>query len=276
MNRKQMLKFLLLNSDTVGGTLKGVPPLTYNAKKAGFLTNYRIYGQTVDGESVGDRTGNLFDMKKFAETCSQIYATVNYINNTLTFTATNVDAYVNTAYNKGATIYVSERQSCIDVLPSTTYTISMSSAPKCFISWVNSSYEVVRVYAIIPANQSSYTFTTPEDCTKILIRLGKQVENIGDTFVISNIMLNEGVTPLPYEPYGYKVPVTVERKNLLDYDTVIYLPEQIRKVGDETEYIDYREQKMYRIGVDDLDVTLPTLPTLTGTNVLSVGTEVQP
>lgn len=42
-------------------TVSGLPPLTYKAKKADYLTNYRIYGQTVDGESVGDRTGNLFD-----------------------------------------------------------------------------------------------------------------------------------------------------------------------------------------------------------------------
>ena len=33
---------------------------------------------------------------------------------------------------------------------------------------------------------------------------------------------------------------------------------------------------MHRIGADDIDVTLPALPILTGTNVLSVGTAVQP
>ena len=67
-----------------------------------------------------------------------------------------------------------------------------------------------------------------------------------------------------YEPYH--APVT----------TPIYLPEQIRKAGDDAEYIDFAEQKMHRIGADDIDVTLPALPTLTGTNVLSVGTAVQP
>jgi hypothetical protein len=58
--------------------------------------------------------------------------------------------------------------------------------------------------------------------------------------------------------------------------TPIYLPEPIKMVGDEAEYIDYAEQKMHRIGADDIDVTLPELPTLAGTNVLTVGTEVQP
>ena len=73
----------------------------------------------------------------------------------------------------------------------------------------------------------------------------------------------------------YKVPVTVN--NGTDtLTTTIYLPEQIKKVGDEAEYIDYGEQKFHRISGADLGVTLPVLPTLMGTNVLSVGTEVQP
>lgn len=64
-----------------------------------------------------------------------------------------------------------------------------------------------------------------------------------------------------YEPYGesvgdletagehageYKVPVTVS--NGADTQTIpIYLPEQIKKVGDEAEYIDYAEQKLHRV-----------------------------
>ena len=41
--------------------LTGVPPLLFKGKEQSELLNYRIYGDTVDGESVGDRTGNLFD-----------------------------------------------------------------------------------------------------------------------------------------------------------------------------------------------------------------------
>ena len=81
-------------------------------------------------------------------------------------------------------------------------------------------------------------------------------------------MLVEGVytaeTMPPYEPY-YE-PVT----------TNLYLPEPIKMVGDEAEYIDYAEQQFHRISDSDLDVTLPALPVLPGTNTLTVGTEVQP
>lgn len=385
--------------------LTGVPPLLFKGKELSELLNYRIYGDTVDGESVGDRTANLFDMKKFAELCSPRYASVTFADNTLSFTSTAVDAYVNYVFGKGDTVVNEYRPSCIDVLPSTTYTISMSSVPKCYISWINSSFKAVSAYTRMPNNQSSYTFTTPENCTKLLFRFGKEVTNIGDTFTISNVMLNAGSTPLPYEPYGYKVPVTVEGKNLFDenaevtnkyvgsngeeanssngdmlivneiavkpdttytfswqrivlgtnnnppyirvssYDsnnnflvrdliqtnnypnkvcsittpnstafldirvddissergqgleglmlnvgstplpyepyhtpvtTPIYLPEPIKMVGSEAEYIDYAEQKMHRIGADDIDVTLPALPTIKDTNTMSIDTTVQP
>lgn len=44
----------------------------------------------------------------------------------------------------------------------------------------------------------------------------------------------------------YKVPVTVS--NGADTQTIpIYLTEQIKKVGDEAEYIDYGEQKQHRV-----------------------------
>ena len=50
-------------------TVSGTPPLTYNAKSDGVLKNYRIYGNTVNGESVGDRTGNLFTTKNELKNC---------------------------------------------------------------------------------------------------------------------------------------------------------------------------------------------------------------
>ena len=231
--------------------IRGAPPLSFKALAAGTLENYRIYGNTVGGESVGDlvESGehageykvpvtvegkNLFDMKKFAETAYPTNATINYSGNSLIFTATKNDAYVNEVYSQSVMPSV-VMPACINVQPLTAYTITMNSPYKCYISFLNDSGHPVHSYTIIPDDQSSYTFTTPEDCTKLLFRLGKYVTNIGDTFTISNIMLNSGSIPLPYEPYH--APVTVP----------IYLPESIKMVGDEAEYIDYAEQKMHRV-----------------------------
>ena len=44
----------------------------------------------------------------------------------------------------------------------------------------------------------------------------------------------------------YCVPVTITNGSNTQ-TTNIYLPEQIRKVGDETEYIDYKEQKQHKV-----------------------------
>lgn len=89
------------------------------------------------------------------------------------------------------------------------------------------------------------------------------------------MVIKQSQIPDEYEPYGYKVPVTVS--NGTDtLTTPIYLPEQIRKIGDEAEYIDYAQQKQHFADGTFVDVTLPTLPTVAGTNTLSVNTGVQP
>ena len=60
----------------------------------------------------------------------------------------------------------------------------------------------------------------------------------------------------------YQTPVTAN----------IYLDEPI----DENEYIDFREQRCYRSDNTSEIISLPALPSIDGTNVLFVNTEVQP
>ena len=341
----------------------------------GNLADYRIYGNTVDGESVGDRTGNLWngavEQGSFQGTNGDLVDSPRRVRSTgiqlsggnYTISATGCDNIILLVYSTAADYILSESTTSFQDLP-----FSFSLNDERIIRFAFKKNDNSN---ILPSN-------------------------------ISNIMLNSGSTALPYEPYGYKVPVTVEGKNLINssiyevrntgveytvnndksvtangstssvfslflvkvyltkgsyiisgcpqngsqntyrceirdmeltslskdtgagvtYSNVtdgyyyysiriaqnyvcdnltfypmirkadieddtyepyhapvtapIYLTEQIRKVGDEAEYIDYGEQKMHRIGADDIDVTLPALPILTGTNVLSVGTAVQP
>lgn len=214
-------------------TISGSPPLSFKAK-AGALKNYKIYGNTVDGESVGNRTGNL---------CENSISGVNISSNGFIY----ADIHNDVGYAK--------------VVAGETYTINsyvyafFEEEPK----EGNRSYDNGRVVGTSPS-----TFEAPiNGYVAFRTESGSQLQ------------CNEGNNLLPYEPYGYKVPVTVS--NGTDTQTIpIYLPEQIRKVGDEAEYISYDDQKLHRIGAEDIDVTLPELPTLTGTNVLTVGTVVQP
>ena len=367
--------------------VEGVPPLTYKTIE-GTLENYRIYGNTVGGESVGDRTGNLFD-----ET-----------NGVVTDIFIRDDG--TTAAGDNGDKFICNR---INVLPNTTYTFSWqqmilgtaNNTPFIRVSSYDANNNFL-VRNLIQANvypNKTYGITTLNNAAYWDIRVDDVSSQRRQH--LEGLMLNEGSIALPYEPYGYKVPVTVEGKNLFEitkfangpvsltvsgitftisnnkviysgtstaiypqvlsprlplipgqsyhakiivkgtyeglvyiyfngretpeseranykrieysteevftawYDTSVlyvahgnnkhfdasvevvitkvpsvttpvYLPEPIKMVGDEAEYIDYAEQKQYRIGADDIDVTLPALPTLTGTNVLSVGTAVQP
>lgn len=227
--------------------VEGVPPLTYKAIE-GTLENYRIYGNTVGGESVGDRTTNLFGSELVLG---------SFLASDGSYTFTNkrcISGFINVKSN-------------------TTYSLHITGATITYIGYYGGTFSYVssRIH-------DDFTFITPNNCNQIRIVFSNYDGSTPidlTVFPKNTIMLNSGSTPLPYEPYGYKVPVTVS--NGTDTQTIpIYLPEQIKKIGDEAEYIDYAEQTLHRIGADDIDVILPALPTLMGTNVLSVGTAVQP
>lgn len=223
--------------------VENVPPLAYKAIE-GTLKNYRIYGNTVDAASVGDRTGNLFDKSG------------SQYGNNLHWVPARGLVYSDTYY--GSPI--------MDVTGLNTITRSYTGTSANYFLTSNLS-QFVNV-SNVGTVDAGVTVNVPDGYTKCVF-------NIPNTIRPDSIMVNSGSTAFPYEPYGYKVPVTVS--NGTDtLTTPIYLPEPIKMVGDEAEYVDYAEQKMRRIGADDVDVTLPALPTLTGTNVLSVGTEVQP
>ena len=227
----------------------GTSPLTYGKCKIGTLSNYRIYGNTVSGESVGDRTANLFDEAIYNK---------NVQDNMIIY----VPIYV------GNIDYVT----CSTTCPKTIYSGNDSDNSRYIFIFSGNVNTGAKNEINGVSNSAPRTIQPLNGYVTIAYR---KIEKHNVRPWEYQTMLNVGSTALPYEPYGYKVPVTVS--NGTDTLTAtIYLPEQIKMVGDEAEYIDYASQKMYRIGADDLDVTLPALPTVTGTNVLSVGTEVQP
>jgi hypothetical protein len=74
------------------------------------------------------------------------------------------------------------------------------------------------------------------------------------------------------DPYAwYKIPVTINGTTVNIYDRT-----PLSKTGSTSDYIDYAEQKRDNTDGTTEDVTLPALPTIVGTNTLSVVTTVQP
>lgn len=180
------------------------------------------------GESVGDRTGNLFDGE------------------------IEQGGFINDGINLNEEPLYSRRirsKQYISVIPNTVYSFSVSTALNIDLSvsfYDKSDYTTKRIGYVDWAHGNTLTFTTPTNCTYIKVLLKTEFDSSITPSDISNIMLNEGSTALPYEPYGYKVPVTVS--NGTDtLTTPIYLPYQIRKVGDEAEYVDYATQKQHRV-----------------------------
>lgn len=224
--------------------LSGIPPLTFNAI-AGTLKNYRIYGNTVDGESVGDRTGNLFDGIVTNEIIKDDGSTSSNNNWRCSDFIRSDSASITLSWESNNGYFQTK--------------VAYYSSDKTFISLEN----------VGKNNTFQKSFVLPSGAS--VIRFAYSVAVGGNPANRENIMLNSGSTALPYEPYGYRVPVTINSNT-----TNIYLPEQLTKTNDNTDYIDYATQKRYNADGTSQSVELPTLQTVEGTNTLSVGTTVQP
>ena len=241
--------------------IEGSLPLNFKGKGKD-LKNYRIYGNTVNGESVGDLITEGEHAGEY-----RVPVTVegkNLCNNIWEQKIINVNTG-NASPN--------ENTVCCDfipVKPNVTYSCSRTIANnynnlRCYganKNYLGSGEALANKANPLPQGASFGTFMIT-DARVSYIRFN-DISNSLDT----KYMLVEGVytaeTMPPYEPDH--APIT----------TPVYLPEPIKIVGDEAEYIDYAEQKQHFADGTSTDVLLPALPTISGTNTLSVGTEVQP
>lgn len=184
--------------------LSGIPPLSFTAKGKP-LTSWSITGNTVQNgtptpenpvevQAVGDRTGNLFDYSTIRTGYRIAWATgADYADNTAMMS--DYIKVKNTTYR------------CSDKAVIICY-----DGNKNYLGALNNSMvvekEVGTFYDMFTINDNECKFI------KLLTYQG---------FVIGNkTMLNEGSTALPYEPYGYKIPVVTRGKNLFDKTAVRY------------------------------------------------------
>ena len=68
----------------------------------------------------------------------------------------------------------------------------------------------------VQLTDTPYTFTLSQDTT---IYVSWRNADTTDSFTNMQVMLNAGSTAKPYEPYGYKIPITSGGENLFDADT---------------------------------------------------------
>lgn len=139
----------------------------------------------VTPQGTGERTGNLFDQSDF--TLLQV---------------------TSTAYRYGTSL---------GVLPQGTYTFDATK-----LAGAQSIYLTARLndtYSQTTISSVPFSFTADGD-SEYIIRTANNTGTTWNAEKYSNMMLNSGSTALPYEPYGYKIPISSN-----DTTTPVYLGE---------------------------------------------------
>lgn len=165
--------------------IDGVPEFTYKSLKGinNTLDNYQIYGNT---NSVGDKTNNLFDEQQ------------QFTNGIIDSNGT-----INTSLSGDISDYI-QIDNTVNYIVSLKYTTSKSiriafyDSNKNFISLSTSSG--VNISAEINSVMSS-------GATYIRLCMNKGW---------SQCQLEVGSVATEYEPYGYRIPVVINSKNLFD------------------------------------------------------------
>ena len=267
---------LKMNNLPKYGTSTGYP-CNFNSKNI-ILKNYRIYGNNVDGEFLGDKTANLCDVSQ------KIHRNGNY-----SYSEANQEFIIKWI---NATAGIAYKMS---VKPSTKYTVyydvystkieSSSSSNLQFAYDLNSASTgyITRIYVTADSlteekhYQSTYTFTTKDTAEELYIYISCFQE-----ILRGRLMVAESESITEYEPFGYKIPIKLN-------DSVvnkIYLYEPLRKYEDAADYIDFHTQKLNRYvsasgdglleEFTESNILLPSISAALGSNTITTDTIVPP
>lgn len=249
--------------------IDGVPPLTYKAIE-GTLENYRIYGNTVGGESVGnlvesgEHAGEYEVLVKVSGT--DILTTSIYLPEPLRMVGEETE-YVD---------YEEQKQHRVrkNLLPNTAtsqtingvaFTVNSDGRVTCNGTSTSQYYSLFRIPCYLVAG--NYTISgCPVGGSSGKYRADIRISPNGG-MVGGDADIGAGVT-IPIDESGW-YDYTIRIQGGYTVDDVVFKP-MIRKADIEDDtYEPYIENT-------ELDVTLPALPTLSGTNILSIGTTMQP
>lgn len=218
----------------------GAVPVTFTANGQPLL-DYLISGnmsQTgtpspttpIQPQECGERTGNLFD-KTTLENGIYLVAKGNKYGDVTNGVRAGVK---------------------IKVLPNTAYTLSAQSSAIVslrILEWSNGTFTTQTPKYNISGN-ISLTVTTDAETTEIAFN----IEGANGQYV-TNIMLNTGSTPLPYEPYGYKIPFSSANTTTPVYLGEVETTRKIKKLvltGNEIILRDREREGSWRFFTDKL------------------------
>lgn len=223
----------------------------------GNITPWSIYGNTVNSVSVGDKTNNIFN---------GIYAN-GYLSSTGVYMTPDITT----------------KSIIVKCNPNTTYTIHQVTYSEIRHKWR------IAVFDNEPVNQSQGTILVDNDTlSQSTVTTLSNSEYIVVYYmyptptVEANFMINEGETALPYEPYGYKLPVVIGSTT-----TNIYMADVLRMSSGADPVYDVMSSTGVITRNVDTDgsplptpttesFTAPTLATTAGSQSFTIDTTVKP
>ena len=247
--------------------LSGIPPLTFNAI-AGTLKDYRIYGNTAGGESVGDlvATGEHAGEYKVPVTVSNGADTQTipiYLTEQIKMVGDEAE-YIDFGQQKQHRVRKNLLQNTTTSreINGVTFTVNSDRSIICNGQASSKNADLINPNFLLPSG--TYILTgcpdggSDRETYKMLLYVNGAWRT-NDRGSGANFTLTETST----------MSVRIVVYAGYTCDNLTFYP-MIRKADIEDDtYEPY-------ITNTELDVTLPALPTLSGTNTLTVGTEVQP
>lgn len=205
---------------------------------AGDVKSLSIYG---NGSQTGTPTPDNPVMPEFVGVRTEQLFDASTLENGI-YLAANGNKY------GGATVGVRSGTK-IKVLPNTTYTLSAQSSANVslrILEWASGTF--TKQFAKYDISGSvSLTVTTTAETTEIAFN----IEGENGQYA-TNIMLNSGSTALPYEPFGYKIPITCAGQTTPVYLGELSTDRKIKKmILDGTETVTEESANVYSVPIAD-------------------------
>lgn len=211
-------------------TISGTPPLSFESNGRP-LKNYRIYGNTVNGESVGDLVTDTNNINYGKYKISVTVKSINLFNpNSAVCIHTGPQNWTN-----GSQLI--ESQNFI-VIPfncnqNTTYTVKKQIGNRLGVWAINSNNTADILFSNNYRVKSAEFNSESHDTVYITIH-NNSTEHIEIDEIYQGLMIVEG-TEIPEKHIPY-------------YDSirkVIYLDRPLRKIYGQADWIDYKKQKLF-------------------------------
>jgi hypothetical protein len=185
-------------------------------------------------EMCGERTGNLFDDAVYS---AYKQGNGTYLGAIKNFYTTHVTPFTSDDIGKTFTFALVIRET-------TSKNVRVAA---------NINGNDINGNSLYKAGTTTVTFTVSSANDYLYLNYGSGGEN---PITLDNIMLNSGSTALPYEPYGWKIPLTCAGQTTPLYLGEVSTVRKIRKLvltGDETSWSDIGgSANPYRILLPDI------------------------